>query len=511
MTQAINSSQALYRCLPAMDSLLLIPQVIGFSDTYGKPWIKSLLTQMLVDVRASIATQQQLPHWCQQSAGVVIELQQRIDAGHRASMSAVMNLTGTVLHTNLGRSQMCEAAITAVTNVMRHPVPVEFDMGQGKRGHRDTAVSSLIHELTGAKACCVVNNNAAAVLLMLAATAAGKEVIVSRGELVEIGGAFRIPDIMAQAGCKLVEVGCTNRTHLQDYAAAITDNTAAIMKVHTSNYHICGFTAAADEAALAQLCRERGIALISDLGSGALTDLSRFGLSKEPMPQQMLKDGVNLVSFSGDKLLGGPQAGLVVGDKDLIAKLQAHPLKRALRCDKMTLAALEATLKQYRQPETLDNQLPIFRKLARPLSSLNSLAQELIGLWPNAAKVVSHALESHSEAKDASVLAQHFNVTIEPCHTQVGSGSQPDVLLDSVALCFMPSANGTMSLSQLDSLFKAQAIPILGRITANRLWLDLRGVDDEYLLSAALKAVSCSPVSMPILQAAPEFIIGGAQ
>ncbi|MEZ9593878.1 L-seryl-tRNA(Sec) selenium transferase [Shewanella sp. 10N.261.52.F9] len=473
MTQAINSTQALYRCLPAMDSLLLIPQVIGFIDQQGKPWIKSLLAQMLDDARQQIAERQSLPSWCLDISNITTELASRISKAQRQSMTPVINLTGTILHTNLGRSQMCEAAIDAVTQVMRSPVPLEFDMGQGKRGHRDSAISTLIHELTGADSCCIVNNNAAAVLLMLAATSAGKEVIVSRGELVEIGGAFRIPDIMAQAGCKLVEVGCTNRTHLKDYAAAITDNTAAIMKVHTSNYHISGFTKVTEEAELGALCKDKGIALISDLGSGALTDLSRFGLSKEPMPQQMLKDGVNLVSFSGDKLLGGPQAGLVVGDAELIAKLQAHPLKRALRCDKMTLAALEATLMQYRNPEALDGQLPIFRKLSRPLAELEQLAQTL------------------QQKLADSVNSSLFDVTIQACQTQVGSGSQPDVLLDSVALCFAVNTNASKhknspSVLQLDKHFTAASLPIIGRITANQLWLDLRGADSDSQLIEVL-------------------------
>lgn len=478
MTQAINSTQALYRCLPAMDSLLLIPQVMSFIDQQGKPWVKSLLAQMLQDARQQIAKNQSLPSWCLDSSHVAEELAGRIVCAQRQSMTPVINLTGTILHTNLGRSQMCEAAIAAVTGVMRSPVPLEFDMGQGKRGHRDSAISALIHELTGADSCCIVNNNAAAVLLMLAATSAGKEVIVSRGELVEIGGAFRIPDIMAQAGCKLVEVGCTNRTHLKDYAAAISENTAAIMKVHTSNYHISGFTKATEEAELAALCKARGIALISDLGSGALTDLSRFGLSKEPMPQQMLKDGVNLVSFSGDKLLGGPQAGLVVGDAELIAKLQAHPLKRALRCDKMTLAALEATLMQYRNPEALDTQLPIFRKLSRSKAELEQLAHHLV-----AACTPFHPL---------------FEVRSQASQTQVGSGSQPDVLLDSVSVCFTAKPEGQLSLQQLDSHFKAAEIPIIGRITANQLWLDLRGSDNDQQLARVLTQVGKTVAAMSL-------------
>ncbi len=469
MTQAIDSSNALFRLLPAMDSLLKISQVMSFIDRYGKPQVKAQLTRMLTAARSVIAKQGTLPTWCCDEAVLVSELEQSLQNAGRHSLSPVINLSGTVLHTNLGRSQMCESAISAVTDVMRHPVPLEFDMGASKRGHRDSRISELVHELTGAEACCVVNNNAAAVLLMLASVAPGKEVIVSRGELVEIGGAFRIPDIMAQAGCKLVEVGCTNRTHLKDYAVAITENTAAIMKVHTSNYHIAGFTKSVPEAELAGLCRDNGIELISDLGSGALTELSRFGLASEPMPQQMLDDGVDLVSFSGDKLLGGPQAGLVVGKKALIDKLQSHPLKRALRCDKMVLSALEATLLEYRRPEQLDTVMPIFRKLSRPLSELQKLGQRLM--------------------LSCEDLQSGLQVTLETCHTQVGSGSQPDVLLESVALCFTPNSDSPQdSLTSLERHFKQQNTPVIGRLGAGKLWLDLRGSDDDTELAAALYA-----------------------
>jgi L-seryl-tRNA(Ser) seleniumtransferase len=231
-------------------------------------------------------------------------------------------------------------------------VTLEYDLDDAGRGHRDRALADLLCRLTGAEDACIVNNNAAAVLLMLAATASGKEVVVSRGELVEIGGAFRIPDVMRQAGCVLHEVGTTNRTHAKDYRQAVNDNTALLMKVHTSNYSIEGFTKAVDEAELAAIGRELNIPVVADLGSGSLVDFSQYGLPKEPMPQEMIAAGVSLVSFSGDKLLGGPQAGLSSG-KALIAQLQSHPLKRALRADKMTLAALEATLRLYLHPEKL--------------------------------------------------------------------------------------------------------------------------------------------------------------
>ncbi|MCH1926098.1 L-seryl-tRNA(Sec) selenium transferase [Shewanella sp. C32] len=465
MTQVFDTPASLYRALPSVDSLLAADASQALLTQYGKDAVKQVINQQLAAARAVIATEQRLPQWLANSTTTFEYLAQHLQQLHQLSLRPVHNLTGTILHTNLGRSQQSEAAINAVTQVMRHATPLEFELEAGKRGHRDNAVSQLIHRLTGAEACCVVNNNAAAVLLMLSAVCAGKEVIVSRGELVEIGGAFRIPDIMRQAGCTLVEVGATNRTHLRDYQAAITENTGAIMKVHTSNYHIQGFTSAVDEATLGKLCRERGIPLISDLGSGALTDLRRFGLKQEPMPQQMLADGVDLVSFSGDKLLGGPQSGLIVGKQALIDKLQQHPLKRALRCDKLILAALEATLLHYLNPETLDSQLPIMAKFARSEAEICRQAERFVA-----------ALQP--------LFAPRYPLRAVPCQTQVGSGSQPDTYLPSAALAFRAQAGG--SLAELERHFKSAEQPIIGRIKDEQLLLDLRGADDFEQLLASL-------------------------
>ncbi|KFZ38958.1 selenocysteine synthase [Shewanella mangrovi] len=470
MTQVFDSPEQLYRSLPSMDSLLAADASQSLKQQYGKGELKTAINQLLQQARRNIAEHNSLPSWLASSEMTFEYLAQHLQQQHQLSLRPVHNLTGTILHTNLGRSQQSEAAIEAVTQVMRYPTPLEFELQAGKRGHRDNAVSSLINRLTGAEACCVVNNNAAAVLLMLSSVCAGKEVIVSRGELVEIGGAFRIPDIMRQAGCTLVEVGATNRTHLRDYENAITENTGAIMKVHTSNYHIQGFTAAVDESTLGQLCRERGIPLISDLGSGALTDLRRFGLKQEPMPQQMLADGVDLVSFSGDKLLGGPQAGLIVGKQALIAKLQSHPLKRALRCDKLILAALEATLLHYLNPETLDSELPIMAKFARSQAELAEQA-------------------AHFVAQLTPVFAPKFQLQAVECQTQVGSGSQPDTHLPSVALAFSAQ---TGELSKLEQHFKAHSRPVIGRIANEQLLLDLRGADDFELLLQTLRELGAS-------------------
>lgn len=294
---------------------------------------------------------------------------------------------------------------------------------------------------------------------MLAATAGGREVVVSRGELVEIGGAFRIPDVMRQAGCVLHEVGTTNRTHAKDYRQAVNDNTGLLMKVHTSNYSIEGFTKAVDEAALAEIGRELNIPVVADLGSGSLVDLSQYGLPKEPMPQEMIAAGVSLVSFSGDKLLGGPQAGIIVGKKALIARLQSHPLKRALRADKMTLAALEATLRLYLHPEKLAAELPTLRLLTRQADEIRLQGERM-----------------------RAALAAHyadFDLRVEPCLSQIGSGSLPVDRLPSAALTLTPRDGRGSRLEALAARWRQLPVPVIGRIYDGRLWLDLRCLEDE--------------------------------
>ncbi|MEF2509600.1 L-seryl-tRNA(Sec) selenium transferase [Vibrio mimicus] len=476
MNQTTNTFKDLYRALPSMDSLLAEPTLAPLLNRFGKSALKQALDGHLHQARAKISREQCLPNWCSSPRVLYDILVDQLSNDYRHRLRPVWNLTGTLLHTNLGRAQQSQAAIDAVTSVMRYPTPLEFELETGKRGHRDNAVSSLIHRLTGADACCVVNNNAAATLLMLSAVAAGKEVIVSRGELVEIGGSFRIPDIMRQANVTLVEVGSTNRTHLRDYEQALTDNTAAIMKVHTSNYRIQGFTASVEEAHLATLCQKHNISLLSDLGSGSLTDLRRFGLKLEPTPQGMLANGVDLVSFSGDKLLGGPQSGLIVGRQSLISKLQSHPLKRALRCDKMILAALEATLIHYFNPDTLDTELPMMAMFGRSQQQLKSMGDRL-----------HQALQP--------LFSPSYDLDLVECHTQVGSGAQPDTFLLSVALAFR-AAQGN-SLLELEQHFKQAERPVIGRLSNDQLLLDLRSVDDEAQLLSELSTLGVTLCSSP--------------
>lgn len=451
---------ALYGQLPATDRLLREAAMQDILNQFGHQQVVTTLRALQAQARHHIQAHHCLPDWCSSWPAVVAR---RLEAEHQPALRPVFNLSGTVLHTNLGRAQQADAAVAAVCQAMSAAVTLEYDLDGAGRGHRDRAIAELLRELTGCEDACIVNNNAAAVLLMLAACADGGEVVVSRGELVEIGGSFRIPDVMRQAGCQLHEVGTTNRTHLRDYRDAINPQTSLLMKVHTSNYHIEGFTAAVDEAALAALGQQHAIPVVVDVGSGSLIDMTALGLPAEPMPQRLLAAGVSLVSFSGDKLLGGPQAGIIVGKRELVARLQAHPLKRALRADKMTLAALEATLRLYRHPEALIQQLPTLRYLTRAADDIEAQAWRLHG-----------PLAAHYGAA--------FAVQVEPCWSQIGSGSLPVDRLPGFALTLTPHSGRGGELVALAERWRNLSQPVIGRIHDGRLWLDLRCLDDEAAL-----------------------------
>ena len=386
-------------------------------------------------------------------------LAERIEFRLAPRMRPVFNLTGTVIHTNLGRAVLADAALQRLMTLMAAPNNLEYDLATGGRGDRDSLVEELLCTLTGAEAATVVNNNAAAVLLTIGALAHGREVIVSRGELVEIGGAFRMPDVMAAAGARMVEVGTTNRTHPGDYERAIGKHTALVMKVHTSNYEVQGFTAAVDEAVLAPIARARGVPLATDLGSGSLVDLARYGLPREPLPQEMIAAGCDVVTFSGDKLLGGPQAGLIVGSKAAVDRIRKYPLKRALRMSKLPLAALEATLSLYLRPERLAQDLPTLRLLTRPAEAIQAMAE---------------ALRPHV----AAAVAPHFTVEVVLLQGQIGSGSLPVERLPSAGLALTPAGTARKGMGRLlDALataLRALPRPVLGRIADDRLLLDLR-------------------------------------
>ena len=371
------------------------------------------------------------------------------------ALKSVFNLTGIVLHSNLGRANLADAAIHSMNRVAGSANNLEYDLERGQRGDRDSHIESLICELTGAEAATVVNNNAAAVLLTLNTLALGKKVPVSRGELVEIGGSFRVPEIMERSGCSLVEIGTTNRTHLKDYASAIDTDTALLMRVHTSNYRIEGFTNTVPEPELAKLAHDNQIPFVVDMGCGNLIDLKAFGLPHEATAQQTLDHGADLVLFSGDKLLGGPQAGIIAGRSDLIACVKQNPLKRALRLDKVTLAALEATLQLHRNPDELASKLPTLRLLTRVESTIREQANRLA-------------------PKVSSQLGNHYRVETASVSSQIGSGALPVEVLPSAAISITAANGEDETLRSLASRFRQLPKPVIGRLHNGALLLDLR-------------------------------------
>jgi L-seryl-tRNA(Ser) seleniumtransferase len=445
--------------LPSVDDVLSSKTGQEAILRFGHSATRDGVRRTLENRRAGIAEPGFAVVTAEDAAAASLALLAQADAPR---LRRVFNLSGTILHTNLGRAVLAERAIEAVIAAMRYPVTLEFDLGGGGRGERDDAVRGLLRELTGAEDACVVNNNAAAVLLVLNTLSKGREAIVSRGELIEIGGAFRMPDIMARAGARLVEVGTTNRTHAKDYEAAIGPKTGLILKVHTSNYMIQGFTKEVAAKELSGMARAASVPLIDDLGSGTLVDLAGFGLKRERTVQDAIADGADIVTFSGDKLLGGPQAGIIAGRKELVRACAKNPLKRALRLDKLRLAALEATLQLYRHPETLATELPTLYFFTRPLGELSQIAENI-------------------KKSLLVVLGLEWHVEIVQCGSQIGSGALPLETIESLGIAMTPKDRKTTGrkLAHLSSAFRQLQIPVIGHIKDNNLILDLRCLDDE--------------------------------
>lgn len=439
---------------------------------------------MLAATRAVLDTYREAlmadPAWPIVEQDIHQRISERVTQDLVLSLRPVINLTGTVIHTNLGRSPLPEVAIDAMATAARQPVNLEYDLAAGKRGDRDSHLEARICRLTGgAEAATVVNNNAAAVLLVLNSLANRRGVPVSRGELVEIGGSFRLPDIMRRAGARLIEVGTTNRTHLKDFETAMADGPALVLKAHTSNYAVVGFTASVPERALADLCRAHEVPFYIDLGSGTVIDLEKFGLPHEPTVQEALSNGADLVTFSGDKLLGGPQAGIIAGRRDLVARIKKNPMRRALRLDKVTIAALDAVLTLYQKPEQLADTVPSLRNLARPLAEIEKTA-----------KTIAAAL--------ATAVPADVQVDVAPCFSQIGSGALPTEALPSMAVRLTVDGGKKISgkrLRALASAFRTLPVPVIGRIGEGAFWMDMRCLDEPAALLDQIDHLNLSDAS----------------
>ncbi|TSJ63915.1 L-seryl-tRNA(Sec) selenium transferase [Starkeya sp. 3C] len=460
----LSENRPSLRDLPSVDLVLKTPAGLLAAERFGRSRATLAVRAALEEVRACVLAGQlaALPS----PDHVALAAGDALAREALPSLRPVFNLTGTVLHTNLGRALLAEEAVEAAVAAMRSTVALEFDLATGTRGERDDHVRDLLVELTGAEDATVVNNNAAAVLLTLNTLGAGREAVVSRGELIEIGGAFRMPDIMARAGVTLIEVGTTNRTHPKDYAGVLSEATGLVLKVHTSNYRIEGFTREVPARELATIAHARGVPLVNDLGSGTLFDLARIGgaqsaLAHEPTVRETVAEGADIVTFSGDKLLGGPQTGFIVGRAALIEKINRNPMKRALRVDKIRLAALEATLKLYRDPERLAARLPTLRLLARTRADLASRARALAD-------------------PVATRLGDGFDIEVVDCASQIGSGALPLETLPSAALAIRPAGDASGGrLNALAGALRELPVAIIGRIAEGALLLDLRCLEDE--------------------------------
>ncbi|MGW8311949.1 MAG: L-seryl-tRNA(Sec) selenium transferase [Desulfuromonadales bacterium] len=464
----MSERRARLRLLPAIDRLLDSPQLRSLALHCPHVLIRDAAQQTVEQLRRQILDEQaSLPDL--EFSSVVELAAARVAQLTRPSLRKVINVTGTLLHTNLGRAPLCASALQAIQEIAGGYSNLEYDLESGKRGKRFTHIEDLLCRLTGCEAATVVNNNAGAVMLALAALAGGHSAIVSRGELIEIGGSFRIPDIMAASGVTLVEVGTTNKTRLEDYARAIHPSTKLILKVHTSNYRILGFTEAVTGEDLAQLAHQHHISVLEDLGSGLLLDLAPYGLPREPTVREALRTGIDLVTFSGDKLLGGPQAGIIVGNRVVIDKLRRHPMARALRIDKLTLAALEATLRLYLDPDRALQEVPTLKMLSQPAPELRQRCEVLLGKFS----------ESILDAAEASVIE---------ADAAVGGGAMPLAKLPGWVITLRPKQ---LSLNDLTIRLRNCQPPVVGRIQEDQFLIDPRTLDaeDETLLVQALGQV----------------------
>jgi L-seryl-tRNA(Ser) seleniumtransferase len=442
-----------FSSLPSVDRLLRDPRAAPLLARYQRGAVTAALRAILAEARAALRRGPAARSV--EDADIFAAATRWLERLAAPRLRAVVNASGVVIHTNLGRAVLAAEAVAAVAAAAASATAIELDLASGTRGARDSHVEEHLRALTDAEAATVVNNNAAAVLLALNTLAEGRDVVISRGELIEIGGSFRIPEILAKSGARLREVGTTNRTHLRDYERAVDPTTGLILKVHTSNYRVVGFTAAVGMNDLIALGRAHGVPVMEDLGSGALLDLATYGLPREPIVADSIRAGADLVTFSGDKLLGGPQAGVLVGRREIIDRLRRNPLARALRCDKLTIAALEATLSLYRRAPDLTQALPTLRALTRAVADIDATA--------GAAKPLLEAC-----------LGPGYDVEIVEAASEIGSGALPAETLPSKALAI---TNSDVSVIDIAARFRAANPPIIGRVHDDRFLLDLRCIE----------------------------------
>jgi L-seryl-tRNA(Ser) seleniumtransferase len=446
------------RLLPSMDHLLSQNDTMELMQRFSRGWVKQLLSGQLEMTRQRLLqtadeglTREGLTR--EIIAGAAQEIQNTM----RPSIRRVINATGIILHTGLGRAPYSRSAVKAANEVMSGFSNLEFDLESGERGERNDHISDVLCRLTGAEAAVMVNNNAAAVLLTLSALCFGKEVIVSRGQLIEIGGSFRLPDVMSKSGAVMREVGTTNKTRRQDYAKAINHNTAALFVAHTSNYRVLGFTEETDLADLAALAHEHQLPLIHDLGGGVLMDLRAFGLPYEPLVQDSVQAGADVISFSGDKILGGPQAGLIVGKKEYIQRIHSNPIMRAVRCDKLTFAAMDATLKLYLQEQSLFTDNKTLAMLVETPDKIRQRAEQI-------------------EQNIKPEIRRRYGITVQASVAQAGSGALPLEKLPSVAVVIVPPQG---KATELAKKLRTASTAIVGYIKEDKVWLDARTIDQE--------------------------------
>jgi L-seryl-tRNA(Ser) seleniumtransferase len=463
--------QAALRRIPSIEKLLTQDTFRALQEKYSRDLVTDVLRAAVTESRRRILSEGADLSSPDEFSYLQL-VRKKLDEITTSTLRPLVNATGTITHTNLGRSLLGESARENLCQVAVNYINLEYDLETGERGHRDRITEPLLQRLTGCEASTVVNNNAAAVLLALNTLAQGKEVIVSRGELIEIGGSFRIPDVMTASGGILREVGTTNRTHFRDYEVAINENTALILKVHPSNYKIVGFSSTPDITEIVELGRRSGTPTMEDLGSGSLIDLTRYGLPREPVVREQLEAGVDIVTFSGDKLLGGPQGGIIVGKSNLVQQIRKNPLMRALRVGKLTIAALEATLRLYLNEDRLPQELPMLSCYTRTLDELQSVAEGLT-------------------TSLRQVFGETVRVTSEASQVQIGSGSLPVQTLPSLAVVL---ESQQMSAEYLAAQFRTQPTPVIGRTQDSKFWLDVRAIGKKQLnwIIEAAQGIACA-------------------